>query len=695
MTMRVESGLPFPLGATWDGWGVNFALFSANAEKVELCLFDSKGRREVARIALPENTHEVWHGYLPEVRPGQLYGYRVYGPYDPKNGHRFNHHKLLLDPYAVALKGEIRWHDAVFGYSIGSRREDLSFDRRDSAFVMPKCVVIDRAVTWGRDRPPERPWSETIIYEAHVKGMTARHPDVPEHWRGTFAGLANPKVIEHLVKLGVTAVELMPVQAFFDDRHLIEKGLVNYWGYNTIGYFAPASRYISSQGDIHEFKLMVARLHEAGIEVLMDVVYNHTAEGDQLGPTLSFRGIDNASYYILGDDPRYYFDMTGCGNTLNFQQPRVLQMAMDSLRYWVEECRVDGFRFDLASSLGRERHEFDPSAGFFAAVRQDPVLSRVKMIAEPWDVGPDGYQLGSFPPSWAEWNDRYRDSVRGFWRGDEGAMPALGSSLLASAEIFDRHGRRPWSCVNFVTAHDGFTLADLVSYEHKHNEANLEGNADGHDHNLSMNFGVEGDSDDPEILELRDRMRRNLVATLLLSHGTPMLLMGDETGRTQRGNNNAYCQDAEINWLRWAEIEPRDAEFHRFVCDIVALRRSIASLQHGYFLHGSRMDGSDHHDALWLRPDGEEMQDADWHEGGVRSVGLLLALPDARSFFAIFNAGCDPVSFVLPLHEVAARWNVVLDTARGVVRPGDPPSAAGRRVTVADRCVVALETTDP
>ncbi|MGD8811047.1 MAG: glycogen debranching protein GlgX, partial [Gammaproteobacteria bacterium] len=562
---RLGGGLPHPLGANWDGSGVNFAFFSAHAEKVELCLFDPSGRREVERIALPEYTHEVWHGYLHDVRPGQLYGYRVHGPYAPAEGHRFNPNKLLLDPYAKALHGDLRWHDAAFGYRVGHPREDLAMDRRNSAFVMPKCVVVDPAVTWGPDIRPHVPWAETIIYEAHVKGMTVRHPDVQDPLRGTFAGLAEPKAIDHLVKLGVTAVELLPVQAFFDDRYLVQKGLVNYWGYNTIGFFAPATRYISPQGDIHEFKLMVRRLHEAGIEVLLDVVYNHTAEGNHLGPTLSFKGADNASYYILDSDPRYYFDVTGCGNTLNLKNSRVLQMVMDSLRYWVDEVHVDGFRFDLATALGREREAFDQHAVFFEAVRQDPVLSQMKLIAEPWDIGPEGYQLGNFPPGFAEWNGQFRDGVRSFWRGDEGAMPDLARSFLGSADLFDHGGRRPWASVNFATAHDGFTLIDLLSYNRKHNDANLEGNNDGHDDNRSWNCGVEGATDDPAILDTRDRQRRNVMATLLLSQGTPMLLMGDEIGRSQHGNNNAYCQDNEITWMQWEGHSERDNAFGDFV----------------------------------------------------------------------------------------------------------------------------------
>lgn len=690
MTMAVEAGSSFPLGATWDGLGVNFALFSAHAEKVELCLFSSNGRRELERVTLPEYTHEIWHGYLPEVRPGQLYGYRVHGPYDPQNGHRFNPNKLLLDPYAAHLHGDLRWHDALFGYRVGHGREDLSFDRRDSAFVMPKCVVVDRAVTWGNDVRPQVPWSRTIIYEAHVKGMTARHPDIPPRLRGTFAGLAQPQVIDRLVKLGVTAIELMPAQAFFDDRYLVDKDLSNYWGYNTIGFFAPAARYISPDGNLHEFKQMVRKLHEAGIEVLLDVVYNHTAEGNHLGPSLSFRGIDNASYYVLGDDPRYYFDMTGCGNTVNLRHPRVLQMVMDSLRYWVEECHVDGFRFDLASSLGREREAFETRAGFFDAVRQDPVLAQVKMIAEPWDVGPDGYQLGNFPAPWAEWNDKYRDGVRAFWRGDGDTMRGLASALLGSAGTFDRQGRRPWSSVNFITAHDGFTLNDLVSYDHKHNEANLEDNRDGHDHNLSANNGAEGPTDDPEILDRRDRMRRNLVTTLLLSQGTPMLLMGDAVGHSQQGNNNAYCQDNELTWLQWTDLSPRDEAFRQYVAKVVRLRRATHALRQGRFLHGRPLGDDGVRDVVWLKPDGAEMSPDDWANPEARVVGLLLCGKAGDRTYALINGGDAPVDCLLPSEATARRWRVLVDTARGVIRPHEQHLAAATSVTLPKNCLIVF-----
>ncbi len=547
----VWPGRPNPRGATWDGEGVNFALFSEHAEKVELCIFDDAGRRELQRIELREQTDLIWHCYLPEARPGMLYGYRVHGPYQPEEGHRFNPNKLLLDPYARHIDGSVRWSDALFGYTVGSKREDLSFDRRDSARGMPKCKVIDPAFTWGEDRRPRVPWNDMIIYETHVRGFTMRHPEVPPAMRGTYAGLSSAPAIEYLKRLGVTTVELMPVHAFVDDRYLVERGLANYWGYNTIGYFAPEAHY-SASGKVAEFKTMVKTLHSAGLEVILDVVYNHTAEGNHLGPTLSFRGLDNACYYRLTpEDRRYYVDYTGCGNTLNMVHPRVLQMIMDSLRYWVTEMHVDGFRFDLASALARELHEVDRLGAFFDILRQDPVLSEVKLIAEPWDLGEGGYQVGNFPVGWSEWNDKYRDTMRAYWKGDGGLIGEFAQRITGSSDLYRRGGRRPHASINFVSAHDGFTLADLVSYNQKHNEANQEDNRDGHDNNLSWNCGVEGPTDDPAVRALRARQQRNLLATLLLSQGVPMLLAGDEIGRSQRGNNNAYCQDNEVSWIDW------------------------------------------------------------------------------------------------------------------------------------------------
>ncbi|MGH7041603.1 MAG: glycogen debranching protein GlgX, partial [Acetobacteraceae bacterium] len=563
---RVHEGLPFPLGATWDGLGVNFSLFSAHADKVELCLFDDRGERELDRIELPEYTNEIFHGYLPDTRPGTLYGYRVHGPYAPAEGHRFNPNKLLLDPYAKAHVGRLRWDPACFGYTIGAADADLSFDARDSAPFMPKCRVIDPSFTWGRERRPEVPWERTIVYELHVKGYTKLHPAVPENLRGTYAGLGQKEVVDYIRSLGVTSVELLPVHTFVDGSYLLDKGLSNYWGYNTIGFFAPDPRYSSIPSFVFsEFKEMVARLHDAGLEVILDVVYNHTAEGNERGPTLSFRGIDNASYYRLtAGDPRHYVNDTGTGNTFNMDHPRVLQMVTDSLRYWVSEMHIDGFRFDLGTILGREAHGFDVSSGFLDACTQDPVLSQVKLIAEPWDIGPGGYQVGGFPPGWAEWNDKFRDTVREFWKGDSGKLSDLATRLAASADAFHRRGRKPWASVNFVTAHDGFTLQDLVSYNEKHNEANGEDNRDGTDNNSSWNHGVEGPTEDAAILDLRDRQKRNLLATLLMAQGTPMLLAGDEFGRTQQGNNNAYCQDNEISWVNW-DID----EFNRALIDFV------------------------------------------------------------------------------------------------------------------------------
>jgi glycogen operon protein len=672
---RVRAGGPNPLGATWDGSGVQFALFSGHATKVELCLFDGNGRRELERIEMPECTDEVWHCLLPDVRPGQLYGYRVHGPYDPGNGHRFNPNKLLVDPYAKALSGALRWADAHFGYRVGSPRLDLSFDRRDNAQGMPKARVVDTAFTWGRSRPPLVPWGRTVIYETHVRGHTMRHPAVPKLLRGTFAGLSDPGVIDHLRDLGITTVELLPVHAFTHDRHLLQKGLRNYWGYNTLAFFAPHQEYMAS-GDPAEFKTMVARLHDAGLEVVLDVVFNHTAEGNQMGPTLSFRGIDNAAYYrLIPDERRYYIDETGCGNTLNMAHPRVIQLVMDSLRHWVEVMGVDGFRFDLCSTLGREPDGFDPGGGFLDAVRQDPVLSRVKLIAEPWDVGPGGYQLGHFPPGWAEWNDRYRDTVRRFWKGDEGVLPELGGRLTGSADIFDHRHRQPWASVNFITSHDGFTLADLVSYNDKHNEANGEDNRDGHDANHSWNHGVEGATDDPEILELRRRQARNLLATLLLSQGTPMMLMGDEHGRTQGGNNNGYCQDDEITWLDWEGIGEEGRALTAFAREMLALRRRFPALRRARYMRQDRpLNGLKA--MSWLSAEGEEMTPETWHEAGRKTVGIMFGHPTlgddltepegepgCAALLMILNASHEPVDFALPEVPAKGSWRAVLDTA--------------------------------
>jgi isoamylase len=679
---RVQEGSAFPLGATWDGLGVNFALFSANATKVELCLFDDHGRRELERIELPEFTDEVWHGYLPDARPGTIYGYRVHGPYEPQAGHRFNPHKLLLDPYAKAMVGGLTWHESHFGYRIG--RDDLSFDRRDSAGHMPKCRVVDPAFTWGRDRAPAIPWERTVLYETHVRGFTMGHPAVPERLRGTYAGLAAHDVVDYVRSLGVTSVELLPVHAFLDDKHLLERGLRNYWGYNTIGFFAPEPRY-SATGEVKEFKEMVAHFHDAGIEVILDVVYNHTAEGNELGPTLSFKGIDNASYYRLPEeDRRRYINDTGTGNTLNLSHPRVLQMVTDSLRYWASEMRVDGFRFDLATILGREPYGFDEGGGFLDSCRQDPVLSRVKLIAEPWDCGPGGYQVGGFPPGWAEWNDRYRDTVRSYWKGDEGMLGELAARLTASADLFNRRGRKPWASVNFVTAHDGFTLNDLVSYNDKHNEANGEGNRDGHGHNLSWNCGVEGPTDDPAIRALRERQKRNFLATLLLSQGTPMLLAGDEFGRSQGGNNNAYCQDNETNWFDWAGVDEAGEALRAFVRRLIGLRNAYPVLRRSRFATGELDPELDVRDIRWINPSGDDQTEEQWRDPHARCLGMLLdgrartsglrRRGHAATVLLVTNAYHDAVNFRLPEAPGGDEWSLLLDT-------GDPRrdgDAAGR-----------------
>ncbi len=680
-------GRSYPLGATWNGEGVNFALFSEHAEKVELCLFSADGRRETQRIEVRENTDHVWHCYLPEARPGWLYGYRVHGPYKPEEGHRFNAAKLLLDPYARNIVGGLRWSDAMFGYTIGNRRDDLSFDRRDSARGMPKCKVTEPAFTWDDDRAPDVPWHDMVIYELHVRGYTMLNPHVPEPLRGTYAGLATAPVIDYLKRLGVTTVELLPVHTFIDDRYLVERGLRNYWGYNTIGFFAPEARY-SASGKVNEFKTMVRTLHSAGMEVILDVVYNHTAEGNHMGPTLSFRGIDNKSYYRQADEnARYYKDYTGCGNTLDMQHPRVLQLIMDSLRYWVTEMHVDGFRFDLAAALARELHAVDRLGAFFDIIRQDPVLNGVKLIAEPWDLGEGGYQVGNFPLGWAEWNDRYRDTMRAYWKGDEGLIGEFAARLTGSSDLYGRSGRRPFASVNFITAHDGFTLHDLVSYNDKHNEANGEENRDGHNHNLSWNCGVEGPTDDPEILELRNRQKRNLLATLLLSQGVPMLLAGDEIGNSQSGNNNAYCQDNPIGWIDWS-LEESNRDLMDFVRRLVALRHRHPAFRRRDFFQGRPLHGGPGKDIVWLRPDGAEMSEEEWQQEFARCLGVLLA-GDAsdqvddrgrpvidRHFVVLFNAHHDDIEFTLPPCIGARQWLQMVDTADPRAAE-DPPMFAG------------------
>ncbi len=676
--MRIWPGRSYPLGATWDGAGVNFALFSEHAAKVELCLFDSpEATQEAQRIILAEHTDQVWHAYLPDILPGQLYGYRVHGPYEPDKGHRFNPHKVLLDPYAKAVGRKLRWDDTVFGYHIGDPTADLSFDERDSAAFAPLAQVIDPAFTWGDDRPPRTPWHKTLIYELHVKGFTQRHPDVPEKLRGSYAGLGSEAAIQHLLSLGITAVELMPVHYHFDDRHLLEKGLTNYWGYNTLGFFAPEPNYDSPHNTlspVHEFKAMVRALHAAGIEVILDVVYNHTAEGNQMGPTLSMRGVDNASYYRLSPkDPRYYMDFTGCGNTLNMQHPRVLQLIMDSLRYWVLEMHVDGFRFDLASTLARELFEVNRLGAFFDIIQQDPVLSRVKLIAEPWDVGPGGYQVGNFPPGWTEWNGKYRDSVRRFWKGDGGLVSEFATRLSGSSDLYQQNGRAPHASINFITCHDGFTLQDLVSYNDKHNEANGENNRDGANDNNSWNCGVEGPTDDPAIRALRERQKRNLIATLMLSQGVPMICGGDELSHTQNGNNNAYCQDNEITWLNW-ELNPDQQQFLDFVRQVCRIWQEQPVFQRRKFFQGRSIRGTGVTDISWFGPSGKDMSDADWNAGfvkclGVRLAGDLIGDLDERgepivgdTILMLLNAHHEAIPFTLPVTNPEHVWERMLDT---------------------------------
>jgi isoamylase len=693
---RVEAGSPYPLGATWDGKGVNFALFSANAERVTLCLFDQGGRREIDRVDLPEYTTEIWHGYLPDARPGQLYGYRVHGPYEPRAGHRFNANKLLIDPYAKALHGRVVWTDAHHAYRLGTRQADLTFDRRDNARGVPKGVVVDPAFTWGEDHRSPTPWDRSVIYEMHVRGFTMRREDIPAARRGTLAALADPAVIDHLKRLGITAIELLPVHAFVDDRALIERDLLNYWGYNPIGFFAPMPRYLSN-GHIGEFKSTVRTLHDAGIEVILDVVYNHTAEGNHLGPTFSFRGIDNRSYYrLVPGNERYYEDFTGCGNALRLHHPRVLQLVADSLRYWAEDMHVDGFRFDLATTLAREADgAFDLNAGFLDALRQDPVLSRVKLIAEPWDVGLGGYQLGAFPPDWGEWNDRFRDTVRRFWKGEGSLTGDLAARITGSEDIFGGAGRRPWSSINFVTAHDGFTLADLVSYETKHNEANGESNRDGSDNNSSFNGGVEGPTDDSSVLALRARQQRNLLATLILAQGVPMLLAGDEMGNGQDGNNNAYCQDNAIGWTDWSKLDaPEGRTLLEFVRRLTALRATHSGLRRNHFLTGRKSGNGALKDITWLVPDGREANEADWNFPDARSLCFLIAgssaAPADDPLLIFFNAHFEAMIYRLPAAPGVVDWERILDTGESGPTEATAVPGGDGRIEIPPHTVVVL-----
>nr|CRH05027.1 GH13 : candidate isoamylase; CBM48 at N-Term; GH77 at C-Term [Candidatus Magnetococcus massalia] len=676
-TQRIWPGNPFPLGATWDGRGVNFALFSEHAERVELCLFGTDGFRETDRIPMPEYTNQVWHVYLPDVRPGQLYGYRVYGPYDPEQGHRFNNNKLLLDPYAKQLSGQLQWHEALFGYRYGDPLGDLSFSDLDSAPYMPKCVVVDTAYTWGGERPPNHNWLDSIIYEAHVRGFTMQHPKVPQHQRGTFAGLCSPDVVSYLKKLGITAIELLPVHASVDEWHLAQKGLSNYWGYNTLGFFLANPRYASDPDATREFKTMVQVLHEADIEVILDVVYNHTAEGNHEGPTLSFKGIDNKSYYRQEPDyPRYYRDFTGCGNSLNLRHPKVLQLVMDSLRYWAGEMHVDGFRFDLTTTLAREHHgAFDRHSGFLDAIAQDPLLSNKKMIAEAWDLGEGGYQVGAFPPGWAEWNDKFRDGVRRYWKGDKGVTGDLASRLTGSSDLFNHSGRPPWSSINFITAHDGFTLRDLVTYNQKHNHDNQEDNRDGRDANDSWNCGVEGPTDDLAIRKLRQMQIRNFLATLILSQGVPMLVAGDEMGRTQHGNNNPYCQDNGISWINWDGEDPDAEDLLKFTQALIKLRKEHVIFRRNRFFNGQTIPGTGIKDVTWIRPDGREMGHQDWEDAHNQCVGMLISgeagekftsrYGDAQvddTFLFMLNSYHKSVTIQLPGVESGHGWRRIFDS---------------------------------
>jgi isoamylase len=699
-TTPIREGLPHPRGATWDGKGTNFALFSAHATKVEVCIFDEDGEQELERIELPEYTNQIWHGYLPDVRPGTVYGYRVHGPYEPEAGHRFNPNKLLLDPYAVAHRGELKWDPAVFGYKMESG-DDTTFDERDSAPFMPKCVVVDPNFDWhGQSVLSEVrvPFDDTIIYELHVKGFTKLFPEMPEHLRGTYAGLGEEAVVKYVKQLGVSSIELLPVHFFINDSQLLEKGLTNYWGYNTIGFFAPDTRYAADRRHpLREFKEMVARFHEAGIEVIMDVVYNHTAEGNERGPTLSFKGIDNATYYrLLPDNPRYYINDTGTGNTLNLSHARVIQMVTDSLRFWAEQTRVDGFRFDLGTILAREPNGFDNQSGFLKACSQDPCLSRIKLIAEPWDLGPGGYQVGAFPPGWAEWNDKFRDTTRKFWIGNAPAG-ALTESLCACPSIFNHQGRRPWASINFVTAHDGFTLNDLFTYNEKHNEANGEDNKDGSSDNNSWNCGVEGPTDDPAINALRQRQIRNVLATLLLAQGTPMLLAGDEFARTQNGNNNAYCQDDEISWVNWELLE-KNQHLATFARRLMRMRHKYPILRRNLFLTGQYNEELGVKDLTWINANGSEMEQGHWGDTNMRCFGMLL---DGRAqvtgirqrgkqatLLIVINDYHDLVEFTLPECIGGDTWSLLIDTnvldnsEKGSFKVGDSYGVTARSLLV-------------
>ena len=703
MRTTVYPGSPFPLGATWDGEGVNFALFSENATAVDLCLFDSKTNKET-RVRVKEVDNHIWHAYVPKLKPGQLYGYRVYGPYEPQNGHRFNPNKLLIDPYAKALSGRVEWDNAIFGYEIGHPEEDLSFSELDSAPFIPKSVVVDSSFDWEEDKAPKIPYHKSIIYEAHVKGLTQMHPDIPENIRGTYSAIAHPVIIQYLKDLGITAIELMPVHHFVNDGFLRDKGLVNYWGYNTVGFFAPDIKYSGNGnlgGQVAEFKTMVKELHKAGIEVILDVVYNHTAEGNHLGPTLSFRGIDNACYYRLAEDKRFCFDYTGTGNTLNAMLPSVLRLIMDSLRYWILEMHVDGFRFDLASTLARELHEVDRLGSFFDIIHQDPVISQVKLIAEPWDIGEGGYQVGNFPPGWAEWNGKYRDCMRDYWRGADSMLSEFALRFTGSPDLYKEGYRKPTASINFITAHDGFTLHDLVSYNEKHNEANGENNNDGDSHNRSWNCGAEGATEDANVITLRNKQKRNFLTTLFLSQGVPMLVAGDELGKTQNGNNNAYCPDNEISWINWQNTDKELLDF----------TKKLTQFQHAHpvfcrrrWFKGKPIHGSGVEDIAWFLPNGDIMNDENWSHDFAKSLGVFLngkAIPSDgpkgeriidNNFYIVFNAYDGELPYALPPEEFGSTWSKVIDTHESFFCEESGQSfSAGETITVQGRSVIVLK----
>ncbi|PVY42850.1 glycogen debranching protein GlgX [Pontibacter virosus] len=704
MNITVYPGSPYPLGATWDGEGVNFALYADNATGVELCLFNTtEDESESVKIKMTERTHQVWHAYLPEIRPGQLYGYRVYGPYEPSNGHRFNPNKLLIDPYAKAISGTINWHDSLFGYEVGSSEEDLKMSTLDSAPFIPYSVVVDPNYDWEGDKSPKIPYHKSIIYEAHVKGLTKLHPDIPEEIRGTYAAIAHPVTIQYLQELGITAIELMPVHHFITDRHLADNGLTNYWGYNSIGFFAPDVRY-SSNGtlgeQVTEFKDMVKALHKAGIEVILDVVYNHTGEGNHMGPTLSFRGVDNSSYYrMVEEDKRFYMDYTGTGNTLNAMMPPVLRLIMDSLRYWILEMHVDGFRFDLAATLARELHEVDRLGSFFDIIHQDPVISQVKLIAEPWDIGEGGYLVGKFPPGWAEWNGKYRDCIRDYWRGEGGNLGEFAERFTGSSDLYRDDWRRPTASINFITAHDGFTLNDLVSYNEKHNEANGENNNDGESHNRSWNCGVEGPTEEKKIIELRNRQKRNFLTTLFLSQGVPMLVAGDEISRSQQGNNNAYCQDNEISWINWLTA---DKELLAFTQKLIEMRRNHPVFCRRRWFQGRPIKGVGVEDIAWFQPDGSEMTEERWNHDQAKSLGVFLngrglhsVGPKGEqiiddSFYVIFNAYHEDVDYTIPEARYGTQWTKILDTHHSEIKDDGPTVEAGETIRIESRSIVLL-----